>query len=179
MKPARGRALLALLCLFVWGMAPARSKEPEPILAPFGMSWGLAPDDIEEILRETKIPVSAREQEGSNLSIEVTGLRQKNLLRAIFHFEDVVFCELEIQLGRAEWTTADYSRYFLETKKVLDVRYGRGFPLVIEKSKEGNLDTFFVGYYWSQFGGNIRLFLFQASSPAGEISLLSQHYRAF
>ncbi|MEI6032824.1 MAG: hypothetical protein WCS65_00930 [Verrucomicrobiae bacterium] len=139
----------------------------------------MAPEDLEEILRRSKISIATKEQSGSLLRIEAKGIPQKNLLRVIFSFEDGVLCEVELQLGQPTWAATDYNRFFLETKKVLDSRYGRGFPLVLEKRSEGDVETFLGGYYWSQFGGNIRLFLFQASSPTEEVQVLSQHYRAY
>ena len=180
MKPnPQFRALAALLWLLALGVTPALHSHPEPILAPFGLSWGLAPDDLEEIFRRSKIPIAAKEQEGDALRIEVTGLHQKNLLRAIFRFEEGILCEVEPRIGQPTWVAADYSRFFLESKKVLDSRYGRGFPLVLEKRTEGEMETFLVGYYWSQFGGNIRLFLFDASNSSEETHVISQHYRPY
>ena len=174
-----GKFFFALFSLIVLEGMPCLHAEPEPILAPFGLSWGLIPEDVEKILLRYKIPIAAKEQEGDALRIEVTGLPQKNLLRTIFLCEDGVLCEVELRLGRPTWTAADYNRFFLETKKVLDSRYGRGFPLVLEKRKEGDTETFLGGYYWSQFGGNIRLFLFQANNATEETRVLSQHYRAY
>lgn len=180
MRPnLRCRALPALLWLLVLGANPALPSVPEPILAPFGLSWGMAPEDLQEIFRRSKIRVAAKEQDGGTLRIEVVGLPQKNLLRAIFLFEDGILCEIELRLGQPDWSASDYNRFFLESKKVLDSRYGRGFPLVLEKRTEGNVETFLAGYYWSQFGGNIRLFFFQASASAEEMHVLSQHYRAY
>ena len=178
-RDLQGKVLCALLCLLALGVTPRLYSEPEPILAPFGLSWGLVPEDVEKILARYKIPIASREQEGNVLRFEVTGLPQKNLLRTIFLFEDGVLCEIELRIGKPAWTAADYNRYFLEAKKVLDARYGRGFPLVLEKRKEGDVETFLGGYYWSQFGGNIRLFLFQARNSQEETYVLSQHYRAY
>lgn len=175
----RRRALPAMLCLLALGAKPALPSNPEPILAPFGLSWGIAPEDLDEIFRRLEIRVAAKEQEGDALRIEVVGLPQKNLLRAIFLFEEGILCEVELRLGQPGWSASDYNRFFLESKKVLDSRYGRGFPLVLEKSTEGKVETFIAGYYWSQFGGNIRLFLFQASDGTEEMNVLSQHYRAY
>ena len=175
----QGRVFCALLWLLALGVSPLLSSEPEPILAPFGLSWGLVPEDVEKILVRYKLPIAAKEQEGGTLRFEVTGLPQKNLLRTIFLFEDGVLCEVELRIGKPAWTAADYNRYFLEAKKVLDARYGRGFPLVLDKRKEGDVETFLGGYYWSQFGGNIRLFLFQAKNSLEETYVLSQHYRAY
>ena len=61
MKPnPQFRALAALLWLLALGVTPALHSHPEPILAPFGLSWGLAPDDLEEIFRRSKIPIAAK-----------------------------------------------------------------------------------------------------------------------
>jgi hypothetical protein len=180
MKPNPRRGVLAaLLWLLALGLVPSLHSEPELIRAPFGLSWGLAPDDLEEIFRRSQIPIAAKVQEGDSLRIEVTGLPQKNLLCAIFHFESGILCEVELRLGQPAWTAADYNRFFLKSKKVLDSRYGQGVPLVLEKRTDGDAETFLGGYCWSQFGGNLRLFLFDASNAAEEVHVLSQHYRAF
>jgi hypothetical protein len=180
MKPnLRRRALAALLWLLALGVVPSLYSDPEPILAPFGLSWGMAPEDLEEIFRRSKIPIAAKVQEGADLRFEVAGLPQKNLLRAIFHFEEGILCEVELRLGQPAWAASDYHRFFLESKKALDSRYGRGFPLVLEKRTDADAETFIGGYYWSQFGGNLRLFLFVASNAAEETHVLSQHYRAY
>lgn len=181
MKPnAQGRVFLLLLWWLALSVTPSLySSDPEPILAPFGLSWGLAPEDLEEILRRSKILITTKEKEGDTLRIEATGLPQKKLLRVMFHFEEDLLCEVELQLGQPSWSASDYTRFFLETKKVLDARYGRGLPLVLEKRTVGDVETFLGGYCWSQFGGNIRLFLFQASNHTEETQVLSQHYRAF
>jgi hypothetical protein len=181
MKPTtlqRG-VLAALLWLLALGLVPSLYAEPEPILAPFGLSWGLAPDDLVEIFHRSKIPIAAKVQEGDSLRIEVTGLPQKNLLRAIFHFRAGILCEVELRLGQPAWAASDYYRFFLESKKVLDSRYGRGVPLVLEKRNEGDVETYLGGCYWSQFGGNLRLILFDARNTSEETQVLSQHYRAY
>ena len=180
MRPnLQGRVLGALLWLLALGVTPHLYSDPEPILAPFGLSWGLVPEDVEKILLRYKIPIASKERQDGVTRIEVMSLPQKNLQRAIFHFEDDILCEVELRLGKPSWTASDYSRFFLETKKVLDARYGRGLPLVLERRKEGEVETFLGGYYWAQFGGNIRLFLFQANSPTESTHVLSQHYRAY
>lgn len=183
MNPRFGSLLLSLLTLlpsFAESLPPESPELPEgePIVAPFGLRWGLNADDLILILQKFKVHVLSRDKDAVSERITVNGIPQKNLLKTIFHFEDNMLWEVELQLGNKSWATPEYSRLFEQTKQILNARYGNGIPISLEKNSQSNIETVLAGIEWRQLGGNIRLYLFQARLNNQELYILSQHYRA-
>lgn len=171
--------MLLMQALFLLAaFSPLLQAEDELITAPFGLKWGLTPEDLKAILTQFKVKIISQGKGGAGFQMEVSGIPQKNLLRTIFHFEDNMLWEVELHLGDASWKTADYTRFFEQTKKILNQRYGNGLPIVLEKDQVSGINSVLGGYEWMQPGGSIRLYFFLARSPEKELHVLSQHYRA-
>ncbi|MCS7009256.1 MAG: hypothetical protein NZL93_04890, partial [Chthoniobacterales bacterium] len=117
-------------------------------------------------------------REGEEIrAIQVTGIPQKNLLATLFHFEEGMLWEIELQLGDKKWGEEEYNNFFLMTKRVLERRYGVGQPVATQTLRVGDIDTTLGGYVWRQFGGSIQLYLFHAKRGDEQFFLISQHFR--
>ncbi len=183
MNPCRRSLALLLLALVAVRaeLPPQPQQEPpegELIIAPFGLRWGLGVDDLILILQKFKFQIVSRDKDAVSERVTVRGIPQKNLLKTIFHFEDNMLWEVELQLGDKNWNASDFSRHFEQTKQILNHRYKNGIPVVLEKQSDNVIETVLGGYEWRQHGGNLRLYLFQARQNSQELHILSQHYRA-
>jgi hypothetical protein len=180
------RALRLLGIFLFFGISPGPLfaqtfiEEQNLILPPFNMRWGLVPADLLEIIERLKLPYKIEKNGEEIVRVTVTGIPQKNLLRAVFHFEESMLWEIELQMGQERWTEEDYGRFFLQTKRHLDERYGFGRPVVLDRSTspEG-IKTMLAGYFWRQFGASIQLYFYQAESDNKQVHVLSQHYRPY
>ena len=150
------------------------------MLPPINMRWGLVPDDLLEIIKRLNLPHRVEKEGDETVRVVVTGIPQKHVLQAVFHFEENMLWEIELQMGQANWSEEDYSRFFLQTKRHLDERYGFGRPIVLDRSSSPDgVQTMLAGYFWRQFGASIQLYFFQAERDHKQVHVLSQHYRPY
>jgi hypothetical protein len=177
-----GYFLISLFLIFSAPPLAAQTfiEEQNLMLPPFNMRWGLVPEDLLEIIKGLKLPHHIEKEDGVIARVVVTKIPQKNVHTAIFHFEENMLWEIELQMGQPTWNEEDYGRFFLQTKRHLDERYGFGRPIVLDRktSPEG-VATVLAGYFWRQFGASIQLYFYQATSGNRRTHILSQHYRPY
>lgn len=159
------------------GAPPVARREPAPILAPFGMRWGISPEDFELMIKNFKVQTKVYREGQQIRAVEVRGIPQRNLLAATFHFEEGMLWEIELELGDERWGGQEYNDFFLMTKRVLERRYGVGQAVPTLSERVGEVETTLGGYVWRQFGGSIQLYFFQARRGGDVFYRISQHFR--
>lgn len=110
---------VAILCL-VSGEASA-IQEMRP---PFGMTWGESQKNVEKILLGTKVKIVGLKTLQGRTAIEVEGIRQQHLLKALFYFDSDALSEIELQYGCAEWDSARSNDFGMVPKTILIANTG-------------------------------------------------------
>lgn len=163
---------VAILCL-VSGEASA-IQEMRP---PFGMTWGESQKNVEKILLGTKVKIVGLKTLQGRTAIEVEGIRQQHLLKALFYFDSDALSEIELQYGCAEWDSARSNDFWDGAKNNIDSKYGDGRLVANEKTRENDIKQSLTGYQWTQAYMCLRLFLYTAEKDSDFLQRVSLHYK--
>lgn len=181
MKPMLLRGTLRMVaCSWIFALLflPAvQAQVPQELKAPFGFQWGESVDRLEKMLVQAKATVETQEEVGDRLRLTAYGIAQRLLLVSYFYFENGFLAEVELHYGDPSWDTAQYGKFFDQTRRHIDQRYGTGRLIARSKSKQNEVTHSLIGYQWTQVGGTLQLFLFTAEKGAETVRTLSMHYR--
>lgn len=165
--------LLALLCL-TCQHARAANEEIKP---PFGFQWGESVERLERMLVQAKARVVDRQETPDGLRLKVEGIAQRMLLTAYFTFVNNSLQEIELHYGAPDWDTTAYTRFFDQTRRHIDQRYGPGRLLTRTRNTSEGVTHSLTGYQWTQAGASLQMFLFIAEKGGEVVRTLSLHYR--
>lgn len=144
---------------------------------PFGMTWGASQKSVEKILLGTKVKIVGRKTLQDRTAVEVEGIPQPHLLKALFYFDSDALSEIELQYGCAEWDSAKRNQFWDDVKKNIDSKYGIGRLVIREKTREDDILQSLTGYQWAQAYMSLRLFLYTAEKDAELLQRVSLHYK--
>lgn len=171
------RVILMLVFTVLFFASPDSAMASEQIRAPFGFQWGESSERLEKLLEQVKAKVEERDEDGNSLRLKVTGISQRMLLDAYFVFENNALVEVELHYGEPSWDTAQYTRFFDQTRRHLDQKYGAGKLVARTKNSASGVTHSLMGYEWVQPGASLQLFLFTAEKGSEVVRNLSLHYR--
>ena len=164
--------LVAILCLVAGEASAVQEMKP-----PFGMTWGASQKSVEKILLGTKAKIVGRKDLKGRTAVEVEGIPQKHLLKALFYFDSDALSEIELQYGCAEWDSARSNDFWDGAKNNIDSKYGDGRLVANEKTRENDIKQSLTGYKWTQAYMSLRLFLYTAEKDADFLQRVSLHYK--
>jgi hypothetical protein len=144
---------------------------------PFGMTWGASQKSVEKILLGTKVKIVGRKTLQGRTAVEVEGIPQQHLLKALFYFDSDALSEIELQYGCAEWDSARSNDFWDGAKNNIDSKYGVGRLVAHEKTRENDIKQSLTGYQWAQAYMSLRLFLYTAEKDADFLQRVSLHYK--
>jgi hypothetical protein len=153
------------------------SAANEEIKPPFGFQWGESAERLEKMLVQAKARIVERQQTPDGLRLRVDGIAQRLLLTAYFSFANDSLKEIELHYGAPDWDTAQYTRFFDQTRRHIDQRYGAGKLIARNKSSVQGVTHTLMGYQWTQTGASLQMFLFTAEKGAEVVRTMSLHYR--
>lgn len=171
-----GGGIVGLALGFFVGLGSAQAALEE-IRPPFGFQWGETVARVEQMLTQAKAQVVERTELPSGVRLTVEGISQRLLLRAYFTFESDALQEIELHYGEPAWDIAQYNRFFDQTRRHIDQRYGTGRLIARTKSTQNGVAHSLIGYQWTQLGGTLQLFFFSAEKEGKSVKILSLHYR--
>lgn len=171
------RACAGAVVLLVFALASPCHANFEEIQAPFGFSWGESAGRLERLLEQAKARVVEREKDNGDLRLRVEGITQRMLLDSWFHFKNDSLHEIELHYGHPGWDTQQYTRFFDQTRRHLDKKYGAGRLVARTKSSQAGVTHSLMGYQWVQSGASLQLFLFTAEKGSEVVRSMSLHYR--
>ena len=163
---------VVILCL-----VSREASAVQEMKAPFGMTWGESQKNIEKILLGTKVKIVGRKTLQDRTAVEVEGIPQQHLLKALFYFDSDALSEIELQYGCAEWDSARSNPFWDGVKNNIDSKYGIGRLVAREKSRENDILQSLTGYQWAQAYMSLRLFLYTAEKDTDLFQRVSLHYK--
>ena len=171
---------LVLGCVVFLGpyTPPAVAATAEEIRPPFGFQWGENAERVEHLLTQAKARVVAKEETDRGARLTVEGISQRLLLRAFFSFTNDSLEEIELHYGDTSWDFNQYNRFFDQTRRHIDQRYGAGRLIARTNTTQNGVTHSLIGYQWTQFGATLQLFFFSAEKGGETVKILSLHYRA-
>ena len=149
----------------------------QELRAPFGMTWGESQKNVEKLLLGTKVRIVERKNLRGRIAIEVEGIPQRHLLKALFYFDSDALSEIELQYGSAEWDSTKFKQFWEDAKKNIDTKYGAGRLVAREKTTEEDILQSLTGYHWAQAYISLRLFLYTAEKDTDLFQRVSLHYK--
>jgi len=164
--------LVAILCLVAGEASAVQEMKP-----PFGMTWGASQKSVEKILLGTKVKIVGRKTLQGRTAVEVEGIPQQHLLKALFYFDSDALSEIELHYGCAEWDSARSNDFWDGAKNNIDSKYGVGRLVAHEKTRENDIKQSLTGYQWAQAYMSLRLFLYTAEKDADFLQRVSLHYK--
>lgn len=181
----RVRGGLGLLAPVLWMALPALLATTFPgwgateeIRPPFGFQWGETSERVEHMLTQAKARVVNKENTSEGVRLTVEGISQRLLQRAFFSFNGDSLEEIELHYGDGAWDFNHYNRFFDQTRRHIDQRYGAGRLIARTKTTQNGVTHSLIGYQWTQFGATLQLFFFSAEKDGHTVKVLSLHYRA-
>jgi len=171
----RGVRAIAVF-LGLWGLF-CGAVVAEEIKVPFNFQWGESPQRLEEILTRVQAKIVDRRAVGSRQVLEVEGIPQRMLLRALFYFENDALNEIELHYGNNSWDATQYADFFDQTRRNIDAKYGVGRAVVRQKTRDGDTLETLIGYQWAQPTTSLQIFFFTAERGADALRVVSLHYR--
>jgi hypothetical protein len=175
-RPMAGWVALGWLAFFLTSFPGVAATEE--IRPPFGFQWGETSERVEHMLTQAKARVVARENTPQGVRLTVEGISQRMLQRAYFSFNGDSLEEIELHYGEEAWDFNHYNRFFDQTRRHIDQRYGAGRLIARTKSTQSGVTHSLIGYQWTQLGGTLQLFFFSAEKAGHTVKILSLHYRA-
>jgi len=163
---------VVILCL-----VSREASAVQEMRAPFGMTWGESQKTIEKDLLAIKARIVGRKTLQDRTAIEVEGIPQKHLLKALFYFDSDALSEVELQFGSEEWDSPTRNPFWDDVKKNIDSKYGIGRLVIREKTREDDILQSLTGYQWAQAYMSLRLFLYTAEKDAELLQRVSLHYK--
>lgn len=173
------RKFIILLLLASAVFAVHRLSAIEEIKVPFNFSWGESSQRLEESLKRVKAKVVDRRTVQKRECLEVVGIPQKLLQRALFYFESDSLNEIELQYGDPAWDSIQFGAFFDQTRRNIEKKYGIGRVIARQKTRDENVLQTVIGYQWVQDTVTLSLYYYTAEQGANSFRLLSLHYRGF
>lgn len=169
----------AVLLITLLAVLSAAAQAAEVIKVPFNFQWGESAQRLEDSLARAKASVVERKQVQGRQCLVVEGIPQRLLQRALFYLDRDSLNEIELQYGDPAWGAANYSQFFDQTRKNIELKYGPGRMIAQQNTKEGDLRQTISGYQWVQQTTTLSLYFYTAERGAESFRLLSLHYRGF
>ena len=151
----------------------------QAFLPPFGLSWSMRGIDLEMALVGADGHIVTRKKqpaEGETWYVE--GLPQMALQRAKFHLLKDKLTGVELEYGKADWTSANYDGFMKSVRQRLEEKYAHGVQIARKQESDRGVLQTLVGYRWNVNGGSIELVYFAAQNPTNLFRTVSLHYSA-
>jgi len=175
-----GRWSLAVLGAFsLLGLFSGPLRAAEEIKVPFGFQWGESAQRLEQMLTQAKARIVERKAAGSRQVVVAEGITQRLLRSAVFYFEGDALNEIELRYGDPNWDTTQYTDFFDQTRRHIELKYGPGRLIARTTTRQGDMVSSMLGYQWTQTAASLQLFLFTAEQSGDAIRVLSLHYRGY
>lgn len=171
----RSAVLSILFAVFLAAFA----RGAEVIKVPFNFQWGESAQRLEDSLARAKATIVERKQVQNRQCLVVEGIPQRLLQRALFYFDHDSLNEIELQYGDPSWGATNFSQFFDQTRKNVEMKYGPGRVIAQQNTKEGDLRQTISGYQWVQQTTSLSLYFYTAERGTESFRLLSLHYRGF
>lgn len=172
------KRLMVILTL-AWMGAITGASAVEEIKVPFGFQWGESPQRLEQMLIQAKARIVERKTVDKRQVIIAEGITQRLLRSAVFYFEEDALNEIELRYGDPNWDGTQYTDFFDQTRRHVELKYGPGRLVARTTTQQGDMVSSMLGYQWSQTTSSLQLFLFTAEQSGDAIRVMSLHYRGY
>lgn len=153
------------------------ARTPSEIRAPFGLRWGDSTQRIQAAVTGANAKVVKKEEHKGRTRWTIEGLKQENLHRAFFYFEQGGLSEVELDYRNTAWQEAQYNAYLGKLRGMIANSYGPGELLERSKQPVEDVTQTVVGYRWRGGDTIIDLLYFSAVRAPNVYRSVSLHYR--
>lgn len=169
--------LLLLLSVVPLGAQSVQTRPESEMRAPFGLHWGDSPQRLKGLLAGAHATVKGQGTHQGRLRWEVIGLKQENLRRTFFYFEQGGLTEVELEYQNPKWKEQDYNAFLGKLRTMINQRFGPGELLERSRSPFDDVMQTIVGYRWKKGDNVMELIYFGAERGEEVYRSVSLHYR--
>jgi formylglycine-generating enzyme required for sulfatase activity len=91
-------------------------QEYKPIKCPFGLRWGISPNQLIKLLLAGNAKVEEREENAGSLWLKVAGIPQEMLLGSYFQFQNNCLEAIDVHYGDPSWNPMQIQRFLEQTR---------------------------------------------------------------